>query len=73
MANLYRIFKDLLPEASLLVGTVTAVQTGGCVIELPDGSKVFARGVATVGQHVFVRDGVIEGVAPALTVVTIEI
>lgn len=73
MANLFRIFKDLLPEASLLVGTVTTVQTGGCVIELPGGSKIFARGTATVDQHVFVRGGVIEGQAPALAVVEITV
>ncbi|NDP57993.1 MAG: hypothetical protein GZ090_01360 [Oxalobacteraceae bacterium] len=73
MANLYRIFKDLLPEAPLLVGTVMAVQTAGCEVELPTGGIVFARGTATVGQQVFVRDGVVEGVAPTLTVVEIEI
>lgn len=73
MANLYRIFKDLLPEASLLVGTVATVQTDGCVIALPGGGKVFARGTAIAGQQVFVRNGVIEGQAPALAVVEIEI
>lgn len=73
MANLYRVFRDLIPEAPLLVGEVTAVQTGGCVVSLPAGGTVFARGVAAIGQQVFVRDGVIEGEAPALAVVEIEI
>lgn len=73
MANLYRVFRDLIPEVPLLVGTVTAVQAGGCVVELPTGGTVSARGTATVGQSVFVRDGVIEGVAPTLAVVEIEI
>lgn len=73
MANLYRAFRDLMPEAPLLVGVVTAVETGGCVIELPDGSAVFARGEASMGQPVFVRDGVIQGNAPMLPVIEIEI
>ena len=32
-----------------------------------------ARGDAAVSDRVFVRDGLIEGLAPALTVVTIDI
>lgn len=73
MANLYRVFRDLIPEAPLLIGAVAAVQAGGCVVSLPTGGTVFARGAATVGQNVFVRDGMIEGVAPTLAVVEIEI
>lgn len=73
MPNFYRIFKDLIPDAPLLIGTVSVVQEGGCVITLPDDGVVFGRGSATVGQSVFVRDGVIEGVAPDLDVVDIEI
>ena len=34
---------------------------------------VKARGSAEVGQNVFVRDGVLEAVAPGLAVVLIEI
>ncbi|WP_390211430.1 hypothetical protein [Undibacterium danionis] len=44
-----------------------------CDIQLPGGAYITARGVSTVGNKVFVRDGVIEGVAPTLTVVTVEI
>lgn len=73
MANFYSLFKALLPAAPLLVGTVIAVQAGGCVVQLPDGSHIVARGTASVSQHVFVRDGVIEGQAPALSVVEIEV
>lgn len=71
MNNLYRKFRELVPEAALLVGTVLA--TNPVRVQLPDGSQIPARGEAEIGQAVFVRDGVIEGVAPALGVVVIEV
>lgn len=71
--NPYRILKNLLPDAPLLVGDVVAVSDGTATIELPDGGRVQGRGAATVGQRVFVRDGVIEGEAPSLTVEIIEV
>ncbi|MBX9870179.1 MAG: hypothetical protein K2X63_10295 [Burkholderiaceae bacterium] len=73
MSNLYKVFQSLLPEAPLLVGTVVSVQSNGYLIELPDGAQINARGTATIGQKVFVRDNVIEGIAPNLVVETIEI
>jgi len=71
--NLFTEFKRLIPDAPLLVGTITAVETGGVVIELPDGATIRARGAGAVSDTVFVRDGIIEGPAPTLTVVEIEI
>lgn len=73
MANLYKVFKALIPDQPLQVGTVIALQTGQCIIELPGGGRVTGRGDASIGQKVFVRDGVIEGQAPDLTVQVIEI
>ena len=73
MANLLKEFQSLLPGAPLLAGEVTALDNGIATIELPDGSIATARGTATIGQRVFIRDGVIEGPAPALTTVVIEI
>lgn len=73
MSNLYAIFKDLLPKTPLLVGVVIAKQVGGCTIQLPTGGFVFARGDAVNGASVFVRDNVIEGVAPALSVEIIDV
>ena len=46
---------------------------GVAVIEVPGGGQVAARGEAAVGQRAFFRDGVIEGVAPDLTIVEVEI
>ncbi len=73
MPNIYKVFKDLIPAPPLLVGKVIAVRPGHNVIELPGGAQVTARGPATVNKMVFFKDGVIEGDAPDLTVVTIEI
>lgn len=73
MTNIYRQFLDLLPARPLQVGTVTASASGVSTIELPGGGLLQVRGTATVGQQVFVRDGAIEGNAPALAVVQIEI
>lgn len=73
MANLYRLFRELLPEPPLLVGTITVAGTQSCQITLIDGGVLNARGTGTVGQRVFVRDGVIEGAAPSLPVELIEV
>ncbi|MDP3519813.1 MAG: hypothetical protein Q8S02_04255 [Hydrogenophaga sp.] len=71
--NLYRVLRDLMPAPALLVGEVVAFVDGVADIELPDGNLIKARGAAAVSDHVFVRNGLIEGEAPALTPVTIEV
>lgn len=71
--NLWKRLKQLLPEPPLLTGVVSSVSSYGAYVELPDGSLVAVRGSATVGQHVFIRNGIIEGIAPSLTTVLIEI
>ncbi len=71
--NPYARLRNLFPEARLLVGTVTAADAEMATVELPDGTLMRVRGVATVGDQVYVRDGVIEGPAPDLTIVEIEV
>ena len=73
MHNLYRQFRQLLPDPPLQAGVVTETGAGGVVIALPGGSLIRARGEAAPGQAVFVRDGVIEGIAPALPLEVIDI
>jgi len=73
MGNLYQQFRALLPEVPLQVGTVVAVEAGAVTVALPGGGLLKARGTAEIGQTVFVRDGVVESVAPSLPVVLIEI
>jgi len=71
--NPFRKLVSLLPDPPLLVGVVESLTDTGAVILLPDGGRLTARGEAIQGQSVFVRDGVIEGQAPALSVVVIEV
>jgi hypothetical protein len=73
MPNLLSEFRSLIPDPPLLVGVVDSITGGVATLTLPDGSTATARGSATVGQRVFFRDGAIEGQAPSLTTVVIEI
>ena len=73
MHNLYQQFKKLLPDPPLQVGTVIEVGSGVVIVQLPGGGIVKARGSAEIGQNVFVRDGVVEAVAPNLTLEIIEV
>lgn len=71
--NLYKAFMDLMPGRPLQVGEVTVVDGDVVTVELPGGGIAKARGDAAVGQQVFFRDGVIEGVAPSLPVVLVDV
>lgn len=73
MSSLFRDFLSLLPSRPLLVGTVSSVVGDMAVVDLPGGGAVRARGQATVGMRVWVRDEVIEGEAPALTYVSVTV
>ena len=73
MSNVYQAFLALLPARPLQVGTVLSVAAGIATVELPGGGRLQARGQATADQRVFVRDGVIEGVAPNLPLEVIEV
>ena len=73
MYNLYQQFRQLLPDAPLQAGTVLEVGSGIALVVLPGGGLIRARGNAIVGQTVFVRDEVIEGIAPSLPLELIEI
>ena len=75
MSNLHRALRELLPEAPLLVASVVAINADNTVtVTFPGGTRQRVRGRdATVGGNVFVRSGVIEGAAPALTALTIEV
>lgn len=73
MSNIFKAFIDLLPARPLQVGTVLSVSDGIARVELPGGGILQARGQATSGQRVFVRDGVIEGTTQNLPIEVIEI
>ena len=73
MPNLLQQFKSLLPASPLLVGDVASISNNILTIDLPDGSEIAAKGTATVGQRVFVRGGMVEGLAPTLGYVEVDI
>jgi hypothetical protein len=73
MHNVYQQFRQLLPDAPLQAGTVTEVAVGVITVQLPGGGVLKARGTANLGQKVFVRDGVVEAVAPSLPLELIEV
>ena len=73
MHNLYQQFRALLPDLPLQVGTVIAVSGGVVTVQMPGGGLLKARGDALVGQKVFVRDAVVEAIAPNLTLEIIDI
>jgi len=74
--NIFRALRDLLPEQPRLVATVAAVHatTGDSTITWPEGSQQRVLGTSVAaGRKAFVRGGVIECEAPALTLETIEV
>ncbi len=74
MTNLWRQFSALLPESPLLIGTVVTQHSDDTVtVELLDGGLLRVSGSSSVGDRVFVREGQVEGVAPTLPSVLIEI
>lgn len=73
MSNLYHQFLALLPPRPLQVGAVTATSGDTCTVQLPGGGVLQVRGAAVVGDQVFLRDGLIEGLAPSLPIVSIDV
>ena len=74
MPNLWRQFRALLPDAPLLIGTIAVRHTDGtAIVELLDGGLVRVHGAGSIGDRVFVRDGRIEGEAPPLPHIDLEI
>lgn len=75
MANPYKLLKQLLPDQPLLICTVDAhIGSDQSALTLIGGGQMIARGqTVAVGQKAFVRNGIVEGQAPNLDGVTIEI
>lgn len=70
--NLFRRLQNLLPTPLLLVGDVVSVSDGTAKVQEPGGGVTLVRGTASVGQRVYFRDGVIEGLAPSLPIELVE-
>lgn len=71
--NLYKRLQALFPGDRMQVGTVDSINGSSITVILPDGSVTVVIGAAQVGDHVYIRGGRIEGEAPALSVVQIEV
>ncbi|RYF54585.1 MAG: hypothetical protein EOO27_23325 [Comamonadaceae bacterium] len=71
--NLFRALLAVLPATPLEVGTAVEVTNELVTVELPGGGLLQVRGVADVGDRVFVRGGAIEGPAPSLPIEVILI
>lgn len=56
-----------------VVGECTAADFGTCTIQLPGGAEIQVQGAGTVGARYFVKDGALDGEAPDLELLEIEI
>lgn len=73
--NLYRRLLEIIPADPLLIGEVTAHNADGTsTVELPSGDTLRVRGQGvSVGNNAFVQTGQVQGEAPDLPVVSVEI
>lgn len=72
-SNLFSAFRRLLPKQPVLIGVVVSTGSGSSLVEMPGAERVTVRGEATVGSSVFIRHGAIEGTAPSLPLVLVEV
>mgnify|MGYP000901255079 CR=1 len=71
--NPYKRLTQLIAGPPIDVGEVISVEWDGAIVELVSGAQIRVKGEATLGDWVYVRDGVIQGPAPVLTGTTIEV
>ncbi len=73
MRNIWARFSDLSGRSLRTVGTCISADFGECTIQYPGGSVVRAKGAGTESTRYFVQDGRLDGEAPSLSSLTIEI
>lgn len=76
MSNIFRQLLDLLPQTPLMVATIQSVDVsnGSSIVAFNGGGTAVMRGSSIgVGGKCFVRNGLIEGAAPDLLMVEIEV
>jgi hypothetical protein len=72
--NVWALWKKLLPDAPVLWGTVVAVYPDQTrLVDLIGGGRARVRGEEGIGTSVWVRNGLIEGTAPDLPEVDVEL
>jgi len=74
MRNLYRRFADLTGRRLRTVGTCISADFGECTIQYPGGGGlVRVKGAGVVDTRYFVLDGRLDGEAPSLGSLEIEV
>lgn len=73
MKNLYQRFTDLTGRAARTVAVCVSADFGECTVQYPGGALVRVRGAGTVGQRYFILDGRLDGEAPNLPALEIEV
>lgn len=73
MTNPLKALRELTAGPPLLTGTVTWTDGTSSQLTLPGGGVITVRGTATIGATVYHRGGAIEGDAPDLPGVDIEV
>lgn len=73
MKNLFKRFSSLTGRSFRTVGTCTDASFGECTIQYPGGSVVRVKGAGVEGTRYFVQDGKLDGEAPSLPSLTIEV
>ena len=76
LGNIWKRFADLLPKTSRVVGTVISVTGGGSyTVQLSGGGTLQALSDVnySVNARVFVAGRKIDGTAPVLTSLTIDV
>lgn len=72
-SNLFVRLSNLLAPGPVLTGTVVSTDGSTSVLTLLGGGTLRVRGTAQVGTDVYHRDGVIQGGAPSLPGVDVEV
>jgi len=71
--NLYKRFTDLTGRSLRTVGTCISADFGECTIEYPGGTRIRAKGAGTPGTRYFVQEGKLDGEAPSLVSLEMEV
>jgi hypothetical protein len=74
-AGIIQALQQLLPAPAVLIGEVLQVHSDNTsTVEFPDGSQQRVRGtIVAVGQPAFIRNGIIEMVAPSRVAFVIDV
>ena len=73
MANMFKVFTDLLPSDPVQVGVVDWSDGDYHQVVLLGGGIVRVKGKANPNDRVFIKGDMIQSIAPSLTLETIEV